>query len=497
MSLRAGTKRKTLSTSGSPAAKRVKVEDEAMAGGASTAESPAPAKKAYAMKNRRTSGRGVAQKVAKKQLQKAKEKEVSPVSATEVDAGEHQRSSSPAETAEKAPEKVLSVDSTTEDQPAAGKSSLNGLLNSRNACFMNSVIQMMDAALEGRDIDQILANIDDLADLDDFEGHDLTKADLDASLDNMTGRRRGSRSKKVSPAAQKKETLRDAIKKVAKAGNTKALSVARHLRQLLEQMHEKKASKNEAYVSPFQFQQVFAFGKIEEAGRPITDTDDAKGRHWLSGDTQEDASQFYMALIDALQQDQHIAGAEKLKDLFTIGESEVIRCKEADCKHRTPRKQVTSTTYDIRVPRQKEGIELQSLLTVSMRNDHEGTCPKCGKQSLEQCRIITTPPQNLIVKLHRTDRKGKISTPVHLNPAFRACKKGYELVGVVKHKGQRANSGHYTFLRKRGKDWAGELVKHEWFAMDDDLVYPIKPEAVKDDAKGQCAMLLYKMRPED
>lgn len=65
-------------------------------------------------------------------------------------------------------------------------------------------------------------------------------------------------------------------------------------------------------------------------------------------------------------------------------------------------------------------------------------------------------------------------------------------MGVVKHRGPSANSGHYTFLRKRGKDWAGDFVRHEWFAMDDDHVHGVKADAVRDDAKGQCAMLLYK-----
>jgi len=204
MSLRAGTKRKALSTSGSPAVKRVKVEDDAMAsmvvkgGSASTEESAAAEakpKKSDAMKNRRTSGRGVAQKVAKKkQPQKVRERVLSPAKATHDDTSARQRSSSPGETAEKAPEKVLSADSTTTQHPAAKKSCLNGLLNPRNACFMNAIIQMVGAALEGQDIDEILANIDDLVSLEDFTGHDLIKADLDASLDDVT-RRSSSRSK--------------------------------------------------------------------------------------------------------------------------------------------------------------------------------------------------------------------------------------------------------------------------------------------------------------
>jgi len=75
----------------------------------------------------------------------------------------------------------------------------------------------------------------------------------------------------------------------------------------------------------------------------------------------------------------------------------------------------------------------------------------------------------------------------HIKTAGEVC----GLHGVVKHRGATANSGHYTFLRKRSKEWCGELMKHEWFALDDSHVYGIKAEAVKDDAKGQCAMLLY------
>jgi len=162
-------------------------------------------------------------------------------------------------------------------------------------------------------------------------------------------------------------------------------------------MHEQKASRNEQYFSPFQFQQVFAFGKIDEAERPITDTNDATGRHYFSGDTQEDASQFYMALLDALAEDPHGASAEKLKELFTIQETEVVRCKESGCKHRMFKREVTSTTYDLRVPRlskrQKpdEAIDLIQMFRGVARNEHEGKCPNCDKESLEQWRRISKP----------------------------------------------------------------------------------------------------------
>lgn len=196
-------KRKALSTSSaSPAAKRAKLDDGALismavkGGSASTAEN----EKVYPMKNRRSSG-------------KAKEEVLSAESQIPEGTGVSQISSKTAEMAKKSvPEMKLSAEKSTPETTAAKKTTLNGLLNSRNACFMNAIIQMMDTALDSQNVDSILANIEERVYLEDFEGHDLTKADLDASLYDAT-RRKCSRSRKNTPCTEERN---------AEAGNQKS-----------------------------------------------------------------------------------------------------------------------------------------------------------------------------------------------------------------------------------------------------------------------------------
>lgn len=104
-----------------------------------------------------------------------------------------------------------------------------GLVNRRNACFSNVVIQLLDAALEG---------------------HDPT-----ALLGAPFGDESSQSSKKI---AEIKAMIRDA----AASGNTAAVSPARHLRTLLAKMHQAPSEDGmiETTPSPVLFQSVLAHG---------------------------------------------------------------------------------------------------------------------------------------------------------------------------------------------------------------------------------------------
>jgi len=198
------------------------------------------------MKNRRTTGRGVARKLVKKP-QRPTEKALLVDSIVGEPTSAGVCSSDEVDDSAMSPEKALSASDGSDGSTGAKQTSLNGLSNVRNACYLNA-IQLVYAALVDRALDELLANIDNIVDLKDFEGHGLTQVGPDTGLDDSISRR-SARSKKLSPTARKKDSIRKAVKEAAQNGDRANLSVATRLRQLLEQMRTKPTCANEQHVS--------------------------------------------------------------------------------------------------------------------------------------------------------------------------------------------------------------------------------------------------------
>src|SRR6202012_2313393 len=77
------------------------------------------------------------------------------------------------------------------------------------------------------------------------------------------------------------KTVKTAIKKAANAGETERVSVARHLRVLLEQLNGEYDGAGQKFVAPYLFQSVLAWGEKDEVGKAKGKPSD---RERMSGD---------------------------------------------------------------------------------------------------------------------------------------------------------------------------------------------------------------------
>ncbi|KAK5141729.1 hypothetical protein LTR04_002488, partial [Oleoguttula sp. CCFEE 6159] len=181
------------------------------------------------------------------------------------------------------------------------RSKLVGLTNSKNACFSNSIIQALDTALAGHDPAELFGRLDEL---DDFG------VDEKDALQFSKERTLGDSKAKGSKGGNLDRTLRENIKSAA---GTDDVSISKQLGKLLNYL--RKEAKENDYESPYVFQQVFA---LHEKGS-------AHGLEF-DGSTQQDAHEYYLALLRALIEEDKARKRTTISDLFQIKTAQVIRC---------------------------------------------------------------------------------------------------------------------------------------------------------------------------
>lgn len=376
------------------------------------------------------------------------------------------------------------VDKSAKRQKLDDQTRPRGLINHSNACFANAVIQLLDKALEGHDLDAMIGRADDV------ETFGLTDTDI-KEFDNV--KTIGMKSKGLE---QKETELRSAIKAAARASEVEKLSAGKHLRKVIDELHEPREGLHDAAVSPYMLQQVVAWGAEEDA-----DNENwfKSSRQKLSGDTQEDCFEYFKLLLNDLTNDINAADSSKLKELFKVEMETTLHCPDDNCGFSKEVPKAEHTYHMVHVPDAKalkaragqnskkaaSSPSLSSLIDDSLEDITDVWCEgkKCGGV-LNEKRHLSKVPDNLVVSINRMSfRNGsrKISTKIELDEVFEMQGSQYALKAVINHKGPRLNTGHYTAYREQ---------QGKWYCLDDSMCIA---EAPQDGGKrGNAVMALYK-----
>ena len=140
------------------------------------------------------------------------------------------------ESSEEASQKAAKVKTRLTERPVRH---ISGLLNNSNQCFSNSVIQFIDAALDGHDVDTVLGPVETVA---PFTHLRLEKSDS-SSAPKTHGAKKGAK-KPESKMSKARTFIHDRIEKVQKSDKLKelrTLSPRLHFRALLHRMRQYKS----------------------------------------------------------------------------------------------------------------------------------------------------------------------------------------------------------------------------------------------------------------
>jgi hypothetical protein len=363
-------------------------------------------------------------------------------------------------------------------QKLSARSEPKGLVNPWNACFSNAVIQFLDAALEGYDVDALLGELNDVETFG-LTARDISRFDSTAFAGQMP-----------RDLDTKETALRSAIKTAARAGETDKLSAAKHLRKVLEEMRRDSQEERIANISPYLLQSVRAWGAADDADRP---DDEISERQKMSGDSQEDAFEYYQLLLNDLIADTSAGDGDALNEAFQIESETRECCTDADCGMKSdPRKAINNYhNVDVKLEKGEESTSLKKLLEASLESPKVGFyCKdeKCQIGDIVTRTTFTKVPDSLVVRLNRTtyseQQAHKVTAVVELNNTLNVEGSEYSLHPVIMHRGT-INNGHYTIYRKH---------QERWYLLDDKRCIAEGPEDMAGVARkrGQPVMALYK-----
>ncbi|KAM0702372.1 hypothetical protein Q7P35_011282 [Cladosporium inversicolor] len=380
------------------------------------------------------------------------------------------------QSSEEASEKAAKVETRLKERLPR---QISGLLNNSNQCFSNSVIQFVDAALDGHEVDTVLGPVESTA---PFTLPDLTKDD------GFGSSKRGAKSK----LSKLRTSIHDSIKKARKSKKLRALSPRKHLCVLIHRLRQYKDKAQSEKVTGFVFQQILAHG---EAGGY---------REHLDGRSQQDCYEYFVALLDGIKYNSGDESGDEeseqkpaiIDGLFDFKSETASLCSNESCDHKAAVQKETNSAYTISAP--KEQATLTDLLEESnVSHLADVKCPKCGG-AVQRVTEFTEMADNFVLHINRVDpkdRRKKISTAIEL--PFQPMDLGgrqFVLNVIIRHKGPTVQAGHYTIDRKRSRDWATEVHGNfSWYHIDDHEIYSIAANKIKDSARnGQCSMLLFK-----
>jgi uncharacterized UBP type Zn finger protein len=265
----------------------------------------------------------------------------------------------------------------------------------------------------------------------------------------------------------------------------------KHLRALLEDLRIEYEGASKQHVSPYLFQSVFAWGSAEDVGCPTRSLSD---RQRMSGDSQEDAFEYYQGVLNALVEDPLTVDADGLRELFEVETETRDRCMRLDCDYQSELRKAQNNYHDLTLPAKdtNEHCSLNALFKASILSQKEDKCPKCSKGTIQAKTEFTKVADNLVLKMNRTgyDQKTyaayKIGTIVDYDQhTFTIKGEEYALSAVVLHKGKKLDRGHYTIYRKHHGSWyyLNDKRSHEMASAD---------EVAESTKLGESAMLLLK-----
>ncbi|KAK0892098.1 Ubiquitin carboxyl-terminal hydrolase 38 [Friedmanniomyces endolithicus] len=350
-----------------------------------------------------------------------------------------------------------------------------GLYNHNLACFSNVVLQLLTAALEGKDLTSLFGALKDV--------ETFGVSTLHVNVLNV-----GTKTKSRE-MAKMKAALRAAIQRDV---GDDAERVRSHLHDVLHRLRDRNAS---GAVAPFFLQMAFAYGGTGTTSGGLS------MRQNMSGESQEDSVEFFQMLMNVLCDAEDSTATEGLRSLFEVITTSTEVCP-AGCVADTATTSTpeVSSTHELYVPTTAPingtSHDLQTLLADSMTSSTEQICTKCKTGAVSKVRSFATLPEQLVVEVRRgtfdeaKGEAGKISTEVVLPfvEGVQIAEQQYDIVAVVMHCGETVDGGHYTVFRKQG---------NEWYFLNDKTATQVMPETVKDDSEhgtGHSVMLLLKRR---
>jgi ubiquitin C-terminal hydrolase len=345
---------------------------------------------------------------------------------------------------------------------------VTGLYNHGNQCFANATLQMFDAALDGHDLDLVMGKEESN---ENFEIRDQEILGLYGKI---------------------KAGVQGRIRRFRSEGRLKDINPRKHLRALLSRMRGRKDTPQPESVAPLVFQQVLALGG-----------EDTMFEH-LDGTAQEDCYEYFCALMNRATSttieesdpapEDDIGSATRLKSLFGI-KSETIKECESGCGWKGPVQYESNDSVSTSVWKSGKSLDIHDMLKKSRKSTCEDQkCPKCGKETLASVTELKEVSDNFVVHINRVEgyEPRKIQTAVELPlKEIPICGKKFMLNAVVRHKGATVDSGHYTAFRRRASEWLTD-EKSLWYLINDEDVQAIDKSDVKDNWRGQSAMLLFK-----
>jgi len=386
------------------------------------------------------------------------------------------------QSSEEVSKKAAKVDTRLKEEQ---KREICGLMNNSNQCFSNSVIQLVDAALDGHELDTVLGPVGSVAPfkapyLDKDDGFDVPK-------------RRGAKKtgKKPESAMSKvRSKILEGIDKLRKSGKLRALSPRKHLRALLYRIRQHKNKEASEKVNGYLFQQILAYG---EAGA---------SRENFDGRQQQDCYEYYNALLTGIKssfgEDPEDEISEQkpaiIDSLFDFKTEEASLCSNESCNYKDSVKAATGNTHTLTAPEKQAKFE--DLLEESNVSLLDSPCPKCGGETVARVTEFKEMAENFVVYVNRVDfaKGAKIKTAIELPlKPIELGGKEFVLNAIIIHKGPSVEAGHYTIYRKRSRDWVTDNhEKSTWYHIDDHKVSSIAAKDIRDGRKGQSAMLLFK-----
>ncbi|KAK6428721.1 hypothetical protein LTR95_015135 [Oleoguttula sp. CCFEE 5521] len=366
--------------------------------------------------------------------------------------------------------------SEMQSEEVKGSRVFKGIINHENNCFFSSIIQLIDAAFDGSKVDELLGEVDNSINID---LPDLTPMDVENS--GVKGVKKLQKLAESKLGVLKAE-VKSKVDAALRARDLDTISIAKHLRNLLEDLRSDSGDHDKKYTTAYAFQQLLVFGCPD-------DNINASTRRNMTGATQQDCFELYTLLLDVLEQDK--LTKDGLTKSFAVEEQMAPVCKS--CNHKGNARNVRSNFIDVAVPK-KGPTDLWELLKKGDDSELEMKCSNCPHSAQRQDSTHSKLPDNLVIRLNRIDwmTGSKISTVVDLPSELEFTqprKLKYRLDTVVRHKGMSTNAGHYFVDRRREGVKNGES---EWVRIDDDVVSDATEAMRQNGHKGQAVLVLYK-----
>ncbi|CAK4031584.1 ubiquitin carboxyl-terminal hydrolase [Lecanosticta acicola] len=325
------------------------------------------------------------------------------------------------------------------------------------ACFANSALQILNAALSFEEIKKLRGN-------NPLSLFKYTYQEL-LTIFDLSGKLRVTH--KYSKMLEK---LRQTIALEGATSESGSIAIGPYLGQLLVDMREgvsHKSPKQLDRVNPLILQQVFAYGGRED-------------RHQFDGDLQQDCHEYLMGLVNAVAERHPFMGK-----LFEVETSVRERCTVCNWERTSivPQFgrtfQVPPSTIGLR-----DSIERHSSVAAEFGEKQCPTCEKFG--TLVETTTVSKIGNHLVVALNRSGNNDhKVLTKIGLGDTdlrFEHGGNSYVAKAIIRHNGSKTTNGHYT-----------ALVEHQssWHETDDLDCTKVTLNDLADRRKNLCSIVLF------